>query len=66
MAEYVFASEATDTSHLLITLSADTGSFDTRKHRIVFEAQPASGGGTAIEFRYHYETSQLAPTSMRV
>ena len=66
VSEYVFTPDASDPSRMVISLTAATGPLGTSDHRIVLDARADPGGGTAIEFRYHYQVSQLAQTSLRI
>ncbi len=66
VSEYVFARDTSNPSHMSVTLTAPSGPLGTSDHRIVLDAREDPDGGTAVEFRYHYQVSQLAQTSLRL
>lgn len=66
VSEYVFSADTSDTARLAVSLTAATGPLGTSDHRIVLDAKADPGGGTAIAFRYQYQVSQLAKTSLRL
>ena len=66
VSEYVFAPAASEPARMVISLTAASGPLGTSDHRILLDARADPGGGTAVEFRYHYRVSQLAQTSLRL
>ena len=61
--EYTLAQDNPD--FLRARLDADDGPLDTKDYRIVVEARPADGGGTAIHLSYSYSFGLLSRVALQ-